>query len=174
MQSPHFLVSPLGRIRPRAFVFAAIAVYLLGTASQWLTVPGVLARAGLWPFAMAQAALTWMWFALHAKRLRDSGHTLGLAVGVSLLYALAVVLLLTVADAFFNTSTLQAGDANTTSALGLILLISILALLAGSPHYDVAWLMVTVLTVMALLPIIIAVIVTIWAATRPSLQEPET
>ena len=37
-----------------------------------------------------QALLIWMWFALHAKRLRDAGRTIGLAVGAAVLYALSV------------------------------------------------------------------------------------
>ena len=74
------------------------------SAAQWLTVPDVIARGGLWPFVIVQALLIWVWFALHAKRLRDAGRTIGLAVGVSLLYTLSVVLLLIVAAAFFTAS----------------------------------------------------------------------
>ena len=36
-----------------------------------------------------------------------------------------------------------------------------------------AWLIVTVLMVLALLPMIVAVAVTLWAATRPSGAEPK-
>ena len=130
-----------------------------------------MTRAGLWPFTIAQAVLIWVWFTLHAKRLRDAGRAVGPAAGVSLLYALSVVLLLIVAASFYNTLAGEVTDANTASALGLILLVSIIAILLGSPHYDVGWLMVTILTLLALVPVILAVVFTVWAATQPSREE---
>jgi hypothetical protein len=116
--------------------------------------------------------LVWIWFALHAKRLRDAGRGVGLAAGVGLLYVLSIVLLVIVAAAFFNTAAADAADANTASALGLILLVAVVAALAGSAHYDVAWLLVTALTLMAFVPVIVALLFTLWAATRPSSAEP--
>ena len=168
MQILRFLFSPSGRLRPQPFVLAAIAVYLIGAASQFLTAPNINVRGGLWLFAAVQALLIWIWFSLHAKRLRDACHATGLALGVSLLYALSVVLLLIVAIAFFNTLVVAASDPNATSALGLLLLLSIVATLLGSAQYDFTWLVVTILTLMAFVPIIVALILTLWAATRPS------
>jgi len=170
MQTLRFLFSPTGRLRPQPFVLAAIAVYLVGVASQFLTTPDIIVRGGLWLFAAVQALLIWIWFSLHAKRLRDAGHATGLALGVSLLYALSVVLLLIVVTAFFNTSIVAASDANTTSALGLLLLLSIVAALLGSAQYDFTWLVVTILTLMAFVPVIVALVLTLWAATRPSAE----
>jgi len=171
MQALRLLFSPNGRLRPGAFAFGAAAVYAAGVASQRLTVPDVIVWGGLWPFTIVQALLIWIWFSLHAKRLRDAGRTIGLAAGVSLLYALSVVLLLIVAAAFFNTAAGAATDADTTSALGLVLLVSIVAILVGSPHYDFAWLMVAILTAMAFVPVIVALVFTLWAATRPCSEE---
>jgi uncharacterized membrane protein YhaH (DUF805 family) len=171
MQALRFLFSPSGRLGPQAFAVAVIVVYVAGAASQWLTVPGVVARNGLWPFVLAQAVLIWVWFALHAKRLRDAGRSTGLAAAAGLLYALAVVLLLIVATAFFSTSPSAMSSANPTGALGLILLLSIVAALAGSASYDVGWFVVVILMALAFLPIVVAVAVTLWAATRPSLVE---
>ena len=162
------LFSPAGRLTPQPFIFAAAAVYAGGVASQWLTVPQVIDRAGLWPFVAVQALLIWVWFALHAKRLRDAGRGVGLAVGVALLYTLSVALLIIVAVAFFNS--VPGPDANAASATGLILFVWIATLLLGSPHYDLAWLMAAILTTLALAPVIVAVLLTFWAATRPSLQ----
>jgi uncharacterized membrane protein YhaH (DUF805 family) len=171
MQALRFLFSPSGRLGPQAFAVAVIAVYAAGAASQWLTVPGVIARNGLWPFVLAQAVLIWVWFALHAKRLRDADRSTGLAAGAALLYALAVVLLLIVATAFFTTSPSAATGANPTGALGLILLLSIVASLAGSSSYDLGWFVVVILMALAFLPVVVAVAVTLWAATRPSAVE---
>ncbi len=168
MQGLRFLFSPEGRIAPRSFFVAAIIVYLLGSASHFLTSPLVIARAGLWPFVALQAVLIWVWFVLHAKRLHDSGRASGLAVGVALLYVLSIVLLLIVADAFFNTSDSVMHDPNATSALGLILLLYIIGTLLGSMHFDLVWVTVAILTAMALVPIIVALGFTLWTATRPS------
>ena len=59
-------------------------------------------------------------------------------------------------------------DHNSQSALGLILFLAIVAMLAGAPHYDLAWLMVAILLLIAVVPVVLAVAVTLWAATRPS------
>jgi site-specific recombinase len=46
-------------------------------------------------------------------------------------------------------------------------LVSIVAILLGSPHYDLAWLMVAILLLIAFVPVIVAIVVSLWAATRP-------
>ncbi len=66
MEALRFLFVPSGRLRPRPFVLAAIAVYVAGIGAQALTFPE-MRLDGLWPFAMVQAALIWIWFALHAN-----------------------------------------------------------------------------------------------------------
>jgi uncharacterized membrane protein YhaH (DUF805 family) len=171
MQALRFLVSPNGRLRPAPFIYGAVAVYLAGLVSHLLTTPHVITRAGLWPFIAAQILLVWIWFALHSKRLHDAGRGNGLAVGVAALYALSVLLLLIVAGSFFNTSDGPMMDASATSALGLILVLYIVSALAGSSQYDLAWAVVVILTLMAFVPIIVAVSLTIWSATRPSIAE---
>jgi len=168
MQALRFLFSSSGRLPPQAFAFAVVVVYLAGAASHLLTVPEVIARGGLWPFVAAQALLIWIWFTLHAKRLRDAGRAVGLAAGVSFLYALSLLLLIIVTASFYNALAGEVPDPNAAGALGLILLVSIVAILLGSPHYDLAWLMVAILLLIAFFPVIVAVVVSLWAATRPS------
>ena len=129
------------------------------------------ARNGLWLFAPSKRVLIWVWFALHAKRLRDADRSTGLAAGAGLLYSLSVVLLLIVATAFFPPPP-GPTNANTTGALRLILLLSIVATLAGSSSYDLGWFAVVILMVLAFLPIVVAVAVTLWAATGASINEP--
>jgi uncharacterized membrane protein YhaH (DUF805 family) len=170
MQALRFIFSPTGRLSPRPFLIAAVAVYLAGAASQWLTLPDVMARAGLWAFVAAQILLTWIWCALHVKRLRDAGRSVNLPVAIALLYALSVALLVIVAVAFVNTASAESLEYNRATALGLILFVSVIVVLLGSPQYDVTWLMVTALTAAALLPVILAIICTLWAATRPSVD----
>jgi uncharacterized membrane protein YhaH (DUF805 family) len=168
MHALRYLFSPSGRLEPKPFVLGAMAIYAAGIASQLLTAPDVITRAGLWPFAVVQALLIWVWFSLHAKRLHDSGHSAGWALAASILYALAVILLLIVATGFIDTSAAGASDRNATSALTLILFVYIVAILSGSPSYDLVWVVIAVLSVMALLPLLITLAVTLWAATRPS------
>ena len=172
MQALHFLFSPSGRLRPQPFVLAIIAVYIAGLAAQWLTAPDVLRRIGIAPFGLLQILLLWVWFALHAKRLRDGGERAGLAVGASVLYALGIVLLLVLGAGFIDFG--RDGDWGPTgsAALGLIVVVLVIGTLLDTANYGVISLMIAgFLTVMALLPVIVALAVTVWAATRPSVAE---
>jgi hypothetical protein len=63
-------------------------------------------------------------------------------------------------------------DPTTASALGLILFVSIVAMLSGAPRDSLAWLMVAILLLIAYLPIVLAVVTTAWAATRPTTERP--
>jgi hypothetical protein len=172
MQPLRMVFSPSGRIPPQIFIVLVGLVYVAGAASHALTVPDVITRAGLWPFIAAQALLIWIWYALHAKRLRDGGRATGLAAAAAILYALAVALMIIVAASFYGALSAQAPDANSASAFGLLLLVSVVAILLGAPHYDVAWLMVAVSLLLAFVPIVLAVAVSLWAATRPSVRQP--
>jgi uncharacterized membrane protein YhaH (DUF805 family) len=168
MQPIASLLAPSGRLRPQAFLYGAVTVYLLGAASHLLTTPDVIGRAGLWPFAIVQVVLVWAWFVLHARRLHDAGRGSGLAVGVGTLYVLSVVLLMFIADSFFNTTDGLMANAGATGALELILLLYVIVTLIGSPHYDLAWLMVVALMLVGFVPIVVALIFTVWTARRPS------
>ena len=166
------IFSPGGQLRPRPFIVAIAAVYAAGVASHWLTTPDVTARMGLWAFAAAQAVLTWMWFVLHAKRLHDAGRADGLVRAVALLYALSIVFLLILAMNFFTGSAGLMGNASAKSALELILFLYIIQTLAGSMPHDLGSIVIGMLTLFALLPVVVALFFTLWAATRPSVQKP--
>jgi uncharacterized membrane protein YhaH (DUF805 family) len=169
MQPLRFLFSQSGRLAPQAFIVAAIAVYAAGAAAQWLTAPAILVHAGIWPFAAAQALLVWIWYALHAKRLHDSDRPAELAAGAAMLYALSIVLLLIVAAGFLKP---YAGmtDPNATAALNIILLVSVIAALVQMSSNDIGAIVVTIFIVMAFLPVIVALSVSVWAATRPTVR----
>src|SRR5579863_5006798 len=170
MEAAQSLFSPNGRIKPQPFIYGAAGIYLFGAVSHLLTTPDVIRHGGLWLFIAAQILLLWFWFVLHAKRLHDSGRTGGLAAAVALLYVLSLVLLLVVADSFFNTSGELMDNAPASSALELILLLYVIITLIGSPHYDLAWLMVVGLMLIGFAPIVVAVGFSIWTARRPSLE----
>ena len=52
------------------------------------------ARGPRRPFMVAQVVLLWAWLAIHIKRLRDAGQGPAGAIGVAIVYALALCLLL--------------------------------------------------------------------------------
>ena len=173
MRTLRLLFSPFGRLNRQVFALAAIGVYGAGMASQWLTTPGIMAQGGVWPFAIVQVVLIWIWFALHAKRLHDADRSAGIAGAAAILYLLAIALLLVLLGPLFADFSKEAHDPNATSALTLILFIWIVAILTGASDANFYWLGVLLL-VAAALPIIFAVAVTLWAATCPSLQEQTT
>jgi uncharacterized membrane protein YhaH (DUF805 family) len=170
MPSLRLLFSPSGRLGPQAFIIAVMIVYAAAAASHALTLRDVIKSAGLWPFLAAQIVLIWIWYALHAKRLRDAGKPIGLAVAASLLYVLSVALLIIIAGAFYGALAGQGTDPNTASALGLILFVSIIAMLSGTPYDGLAWLIVAILLVIAYLPIVLVLVTSVWAATRPTAE----
>ena len=171
MQAMRYLFSPNGRLRPQPFAVGTAGVYVAGLASQLLTTPEVIARFGLGAFTAVQAVLIWAWFSLHAKRLHDAGRDIGIALAATLVYCLAIVLLLTVAFAFFSPTAVAHTDVNATSALGLILLVAVVGVLLGAQHFDLVWMLAAVLTVFAFVPVAVMLAVTLWAATRPSVLE---
>jgi hypothetical protein len=154
------------QLSPRAFLAAALAIYLAGAASHLLTAPEIVARGGLWFFAALQALLTCLWFFLHAARLRAAGRSIAIPAGVSVVYALSVVLLVVLAAAFYRTLTDQVPE-NAATALGLIMIIVVIGLLLGSPHYDLAAVAVVILTFAAFVPVLCALAVTVEAVMLP-------
>ena len=113
MQALRFLFSPSGRLPPQAFAFAAVVVYLAGAASHWLTAPDMIPRGGLWPFVAAQTLLVWIWFALHAKRLRDAGRAAGLPAASAFFMPSRSSLLIIVTASFYTALAGEVPDANT-------------------------------------------------------------
>jgi uncharacterized membrane protein YhaH (DUF805 family) len=95
-------VSPEGRIARKPFALGVLALYVAGIAAQALLVGDVIARLGLWPFAAVQGALIWAWLVLHIWRLRDAGEGPAAAIGIALIYLLALGLLLMLVVFFTN------------------------------------------------------------------------
>ena len=158
-------------------MLAIIVVYLLALGSHALTAPDWLARGGLIVFALAQILLLWSWYALHVKRLRDAGYAAAPAIGVALIYLLALILLLMILT-FFMQSAAQAivsGDTLPGSAmLGLYMLIFVLGVLANPRQLDMLDLYAALLVLILASPLLIVTGFTIWAATRPSARSHST
>jgi uncharacterized membrane protein YhaH (DUF805 family) len=166
--------SAQGRLGRRPFAWAALAVYVAGFASQALLSPSVTTRSGLWPFIVVQAALIWAWLALHFKRLRDAKQEIAGAIGVALIYSLAVALLLLVVALFTGFAGGSQADRPPgapppagVAAIGLILVVLVFGLLF-SPDFGVFATLVKILVVVACLPALISFAFSLWAGTRPT------
>jgi uncharacterized membrane protein YhaH (DUF805 family) len=159
-------LSTTGRLTRRPFAIGVIAVYFLGSASQVLLTQPILARAGIWPFALLHAVLLWVWFVLHANRLRDAGRGTGSALGVAIVNALSVLLLLMVIALF---ATPEPGGESTGSVLGTwVVIIFFLAVISGTPALGLFAIVVWAIIVIAMAPVLLALGFSIWAGTRPS------
>ena len=163
MDPAALFLSATGRLAPRPFAIGAVVIYAASLASQTLISAPVVARAGFWPFAAAQATLLWGWYALHAKRLRDADRDVGAAAGIAALYALAMVLLLFVA--FFirigapTSEALAASPARWLGPLSFGLI--------GSGEFAGLGAVLTAFVLAAFVPAAVALAFSIWAGTRP-------
>lgn len=101
MDALEFLRPTRGRTAPKPFALGVLGVWIAGLASQLLLAGDVVLRAGLWPFIVVQALLIWIWLVLHIRRLRDARQGPASAIGIALIYVLAVGLLLMLV-AFFT------------------------------------------------------------------------
>ena len=64
------------------------------------------------------------------------------------------------------------GNASATSALELVLLLYIVMTLSGPVQYDLTWIVVVILTLLAFVPVVVALFFTVWTATRTRAAQP--
>lgn len=155
----------LGRGR---FACAVICVYALGLTSQILLTGPVLLRVGLWPFILLHAALLWVWYAVHAKRLRDAGRDAGSAIGIAVVNALCLTFLVMLIALFYSPvdSPTTAGE-TVGGVIGTwIVFIFLIEFLSGGLNFDFISFVLIMVALMALLPVLLAVCFSIWAGTR--------
>ena len=158
-----------GRLAPKPFALGVLGVYVASIASQELLSGGIIVRAGLTPFLVSQAALIWIWLLLHIRRLRDAGKGPASAVGVAIVYALAIGLLMMLVAFFTNpdggTSTgNEAGDAAAATLLVLFLIAIVF-----KPDFGVFTMILKGLIVIAFLPVIISLLFSIHTGLRKRL-----
>jgi uncharacterized membrane protein YhaH (DUF805 family) len=162
--------SSAGRLSRGSFAIAVIAVYFLGLASQSLLIRPVVERAGLFPFIVLHGVLLWVWFVVHAKRLRDAGRGVGSAIGIAVVNVLSIIFLLMVISFLVSPVEGQPGE----TAGGVIgtwmFLIFLVEVFSGAPYLGWLGRVLMVIVGIAMLPILLAVGFSIWAGTRPSLQ----
>lgn len=162
------LFSVSGRLSVRTFAAVAPLVYVAGAATQLLLTLPVLAGAGLVPFVLAQALIAWIWFAVHAKRLRDAGRPVAPALGAAVLGLLAAILFVLVLFAFADLAFAADRDGPLHGLIGVALVIGIAGAVAGLAEQGPFAVLMAVLAALMAAPLVIAVAVSLWAGTRPA------
>jgi hypothetical protein len=116
---------------------------------------------------LVQTALIVIWVVLHRRRLRDAGKPVGIVIGLALVYALEVVLL-TMLLGMMLASTSATSVGPDAPILSLFVVLYFLSLLAGDPSFGALQLWIAIFVVVMLLPVALALGLSLWAATRPS------
>ena len=168
-----FLLSPRGRLAPRAFTVAVVVLYVVVFCSQALLGGGVTGSYGFWPFLVVQAAIAWVWFTLHARRLRDAGRPVGHAIAIAILYMLAMILLLLVVMLIISADPGQGaavggGSADVGIVFRMFVLLGMVALLTGDAGLGEFGYLLLGFLGLVMTPIIVALVYSIWAGTRPT------
>ena len=154
------------------FTLAIVVVYLASFASQVLLSPPVTARAGVALFVVVQIALIWVWIVLHTRRLHDAGRPTGIVLGIAMIYVLEVVLLVLLIWLMLGTAGPTGGAGSEASIFHLFVFLYFLGLLTGDPALGALQIWVMGFAALLLLPIVAALIFSLWTATRTSLAPP--
>ena len=166
--SPSVPHSQTSRIAGGPFILAVIAVYAVSFLSQMLLSAPVTARMSVVPFVLVQIVLIAVWVVLHRRRLHDAGRPTGVVIGIAMVYALEVVLLtllIWIVSAPSGTSSFADDGAG---IFHLFTILYLLAVLTGDPGLGALQIWLMGLAALMLLPILIAIGFSLWAATRPS------
>jgi uncharacterized membrane protein YhaH (DUF805 family) len=168
---PTFL-SASGRLAPKPFALGAVAVYVASFLSQFLLAAPVTARASVVPFLIVQIVIAWVWYGLHVRRLRDAGRPAGSAIALTILYALAIVLLLLVMLAIDAPGQPTGPDETPyANVFQIFLVFFLIAMILGDPNIGLFGYVVLGVIALMMLPILIAIAFTVWAGTRPRVAE---
>ena len=167
MESLALFFSPFGRLAPKPFGRAAAAVYGLAFLSQLLISPPLMFRIGLAPFALVQGMAIWGWFCVHTKRLRDADRPIGAVLAIAVLYALGMILLILIIILLAGMAP-SGVDAPRGAATDVLISSYLVTVLAGDP--DPGFFAFVAAGVFALIfaPMLIAIGFSIWTGTRPS------
>jgi len=162
--------SPEGRIARKPFALGVLALYVAGIAAQALLLDDVTARLGLWPFVAVQAALIWAWLVLHIRRLRDAGEGPAAAIGIALIYILALGLLLMLVVFFTNpeAGSGPVGESPASDAASATLLVLFLFAILFKPDFGVFTTILKGLILIAFMPLAISLVFSIRTGLRAS------
>ncbi len=170
MESLALFFSSRGRIARKPFALAVLLVYVLMFASQLLLSTAITTRLNVLLFALAQGLLTFAWYALHAKRLRDAGRGTAAATALAVLYALSVVLFLLLVELVIGTDATTGNQGGVLTTM--LVWLAMGAVFAGMDAMNLFLYLAIVIMVLTLLPFVIAIGVSLWIGTRPSAPAP--
>jgi uncharacterized membrane protein YhaH (DUF805 family) len=170
MESRALFFSASGRIARKPFALGVALVYVVSFFSQMLLSPPVLARASVAPFAILQALLTWCWFALHAKRLRDANRNIANALAIAILYALAMILLMLLIVPLSAPSTGQGPPEGSGANLASFFVVLLLFAALTGQNLDFFFYLALALLVLFFTPILLALLFSIRVGLRPSVR----
>ncbi len=169
MESLSIFFSASGRLAPKPFVLAVLVVYTVSFLAQFLLSSPITARASVIPYVAAKVVAAWAWYALHVKRLRDSGRATSPARAITILYALAIVLLLLVVMASGGMSRTEISDMPAAVAIFAVFLMVFLTwLVIGNPAFGMFGYVFLGALVLISIPVLIAVAYSLWLANRPT------
>jgi uncharacterized membrane protein YhaH (DUF805 family) len=158
-----------GRLAPKPFMLGAVVVYVGGFLSQLLLNSQVTQHANVIPFVLVQIALAWTWYALHANRLRDAGRGVGAAIALTIVYLLAIVLLLVVVFTV-NKGVLPADNSGfaVQTIIAVLAAAFITSLIVGASSAIGMFGPALLGGLVAItLPVLIGFVFTIWLVSRP-------
>jgi hypothetical protein len=156
-------------VKPGPFAVSALIIYVLSFMSQMLLSAPVVSRLTVGPFVVAQAVLIGLWVVLHRRRLNDAGRPWGTVIGIAVVYALEIALLVLLAVFIGSLNTTGSdGASGSDMLLSLFVIFTLLALFSDGGLVVALQLWLLGFLAVMLLPVVIAVCFSIWAATRPS------
>lgn len=154
----NLFITPSGTLKPQPFAIAAILIYVFNFILSIAFNAETMLRAGVIPLLGVQLALTWAWYAVHAKRLRDAGKGTTVAATIAVLYALFAIgfaLLLSWAATPVNTA-----DGESKSSLGMLIVILAVAYAFNTGDFGTLGLLIVAYL---LLPVVLSLAVVIYS-----------
>jgi uncharacterized membrane protein YhaH (DUF805 family) len=167
------LFSKNGTLAPRDFSTAVLAVYVGFVLSHGLLSGPIVVKAFVLPFAAAQAAFVWSWYAVHAKRLSDAGQPRWPAMIAILIIACILLVCMLFIAIFVAIGWGKSADGSTqeNAVAFYVLLVVAGALIGVIDPSGFAPIFVGIL-ILLIGPALIAVPFSIWTGTRPRLALP--
>jgi uncharacterized membrane protein YhaH (DUF805 family) len=160
------------RLARGPFILAALAVYVVSFVSQMLLSAPVTVQVGVVPFVLVQVALVWLWIVLHTRRLRDAGRPTGIVIGIAMIYMLEIVLLVLLISLILASAGPSGGASSDASIFQLFVILYLLGMMTGDPTLGALQIWMLGFAVVLLLPVAIAVVFSLWTATRTSATSP--
>jgi uncharacterized membrane protein YhaH (DUF805 family) len=171
MDSLALFYSATGRIARKPFAIGVIIVYLASFGARALLAAPAMAHGGGVLFVLAQALILWVWYALHAKRLRDAQRSPASAVAIAIVYAFAIALVALIAMLLAPTpAAAPEADPPAAGLAELLIVLYLIALLSGQPHLGLFGFILITILVLVLAPIVTTLVFSLWVGTRRSVE----